>query len=91
MVCKAPMLKLINIIIKQVCGQERLFFFVSFSSVHRGPVTGCVYSKACNFLVTVGTDCDGRILARHVSLFSVLNMFPVRKGFFLLWEFGGNL
>ena len=22
-------------------------------------MTGCVYSKACNFLVTVGTDCDG--------------------------------
>ena len=24
-------------------------------------MTGCVYSKACNFLVTVGTDCDGKI------------------------------
>ena len=22
-------------------------------------MTGCVYSKACNFIVTVGTDCDG--------------------------------
>lgn len=36
-------------------------FSVLFFSAHRGPVTGCVYSKACNFLVTVGTDCDGRI------------------------------
>ena len=40
-----------------------IFTFVSSVSAHRGPVTGCVYSKACNFLVTVGTDCDGRILS----------------------------
>ena len=33
---------------------------IKLSSAHRGPVTGCVYSKACNFLVTVGTDCDGK-------------------------------
>ena len=41
-------------------------------------MTGCVFSKACNFLVTVGTDCDGKILAvQFLILFFVLNMFPV--------------
>ena len=44
-----------------------LLFYVD--SAHRGPVTGCVFSKACNFLVTVGTDCDGKILARQFSFF----------------------
>jgi len=34
---------------------------------HRGPVTGCVFSKACNFLVTVGTDCDVNVWSRSKS------------------------
>ncbi|XP_074609001.1 uncharacterized protein LOC141863385 isoform X2 [Acropora palmata] len=34
------------------------------TDAHRGPVTGCVYSKACNFLVTVGTDCDVNVWSR---------------------------
>jgi len=44
-------------------------------------VTGCVFSKACNFLVTVGTDCDGMILARQfVISFSILNISLVTGG-----------
>ena len=57
---------------------QQIFLFVLFFSAHRGPVTGCVFSKACNFLVTVGTDCDGKILAlQFFILFSILNIFPV--------------
>jgi len=45
-------------------------------------VTGCVFSKACNFLITVGTDCDGKMLAcQFVILFSILNISPETGGF----------
>ena len=35
------------------------FFLTLFSSAHQGLVTGCVYSKFSNFVVTAGTDCAG--------------------------------
>jgi hypothetical protein len=37
-----------------------LLSFVLCSSAHEGQVTGCVYSKFSNFVVTTGTDCSGR-------------------------------
>ncbi|XP_068691141.1 uncharacterized protein [Montipora foliosa] len=37
------------------------------TDAHRGPVTGCFYSKACNFIVTVGTDCDVNVWSRSKS------------------------
>uniref|UniRef100_A0A6P8IQV6 Uncharacterized protein LOC116303278 n=1 Tax=Actinia tenebrosa TaxID=6105 RepID=A0A6P8IQV6_ACTTE len=53
-----------NVVAYDMVGNE-LF---QVKNAHRGPVTGCVYSKSCNLLVTTGNDCDVNVWSRSGGL-----------------------